>query len=302
MSPRSRRARRGLRGRPCRRRPAARCRRRDERSLINLVKALGTGGAGAWRGLDRRLRRQGRSRQRRRPRAEPTAIHVAGGQFDLRELREQLKAERALGVGGDPHQGRRHERSERPGPITCSSASPVPTESLPALESVVERASWWAEIFETPCVAFAPSLDAIAGARCDAGGIHRARRCGLVPSGGPGRGRDRGRALIGDREATADADLLALRSRLVRRALRRRCQAAGPISPIGAYQRGLYNEAFREATLRLEKNKGDAAAMTLLGELYNQGLGRAGRPEEGRRMVSAGGRSAATPMRSRPSA
>jgi TPR repeat protein len=41
----------------------------------------------------------------------------------------------------------------------------------------------------------------------------------------------------------------------------------------GAYQRGLYNEAFREATARLEKNRTDAAAMTLLGELYNQGLG-----------------------------
>ncbi|WP_210496775.1 tetratricopeptide repeat protein [Microvirga antarctica] len=41
----------------------------------------------------------------------------------------------------------------------------------------------------------------------------------------------------------------------------------------GAYQRGLYNEAFREATGRIEKDKGDFAAMTLLGELYNQGLG-----------------------------
>jgi thiamine-phosphate pyrophosphorylase len=25
----------------------------------------------------------------------------------------------------------------------------------------VERASWWAEIFETPCVAYAPSLDTV---------------------------------------------------------------------------------------------------------------------------------------------
>lgn len=41
----------------------------------------------------------------------------------------------------------------------------------------------------------------------------------------------------------------------------------------GAYQRGHYNEAFREATMRLEKNQSDSAAMTLLGELYNQGLG-----------------------------
>jgi TPR repeat protein len=49
--------------------------------------------------------------------------------------------------------------------------------------------------------------------------------------------------------------------------------APGPDLAYGAYQRGLYKAAFREATLRLEKDPGDAAAMTLLGELYNQGLG-----------------------------
>lgn len=49
--------------------------------------------------------------------------------------------------------------------------------------------------------------------------------------------------------------------------------AAQPDLAYGAYQRGLYQTAFREATLRLEKDKNDTAAMTLLGELYNQGLG-----------------------------
>jgi len=48
---------------------------------------------------------------------------------------------------------------------------------------------------------------------------------------------------------------------------------AAPDLAYGAYQRGLYNQALREATLRLEKDKTDSAAMTLLGELYNQGLG-----------------------------
>ncbi|MFI5012293.1 MAG: thiamine phosphate synthase [Hyphomicrobiales bacterium] len=36
-----------------------------------------------------------------------------------------------------------------------------PDGSLPAPASVIERAAWWAEIFETPCVAFAPNLEAI---------------------------------------------------------------------------------------------------------------------------------------------
>jgi len=33
--------------------------------------------------------------------------------------------------------------------------------SFPPLASVIERVRWWAEIFETPCVAFAPELDAV---------------------------------------------------------------------------------------------------------------------------------------------
>lgn len=41
----------------------------------------------------------------------------------------------------------------------------------------------------------------------------------------------------------------------------------------GAYQRGLYVTAFREATARLDRDRSDAAAMTLIGELFNQGLG-----------------------------
>jgi uncharacterized protein len=41
----------------------------------------------------------------------------------------------------------------------------------------------------------------------------------------------------------------------------------------GAYQRGLYVRAFLEATRRLRVNPDDAPAMTLLGELYAQGLG-----------------------------
>ena len=41
----------------------------------------------------------------------------------------------------------------------------------------------------------------------------------------------------------------------------------------GAYQRGFYSTALREATKRLASNDKDGPAMTLLGELYSQGLG-----------------------------
>src|SRR5687767_10445372 len=40
----------------------------------------------------------------------------------------------------------------------------------------------------------------------------------------------------------------------------------------GAFQRGLYLTAFKEATRRVEE-MGDPKAMTLLGELYADGLG-----------------------------
>lgn len=32
---------------------------------------------------------------------------------------------------------------------------------VPPLDDVAERAEWWAEIFQTPCVVYAPSLDAL---------------------------------------------------------------------------------------------------------------------------------------------
>ncbi|MET0744133.1 MAG: tetratricopeptide repeat protein, partial [Microvirga sp.] len=46
-----------------------------------------------------------------------------------------------------------------------------------------------------------------------------------------------------------------------------------PDLAFGAYQRGLYLTALREAAARLDRNPGDAPAMTLMGEIYNQGLG-----------------------------
>ena len=60
----------------------------------------------------------------------------------------------------------------------------------------------------------------------------------------------------------------------------------------GAYQRGLYLTAFREATQRIAADPNDTAAMTLLGELYAVGLGVAqdwSRAAEWYRLASARG-------------
>jgi TPR repeat protein len=54
--------------------------------------------------------------------------------------------------------------------------------------------------------------------------------------------------------------------------------APEPDMAYGAYQRGLFLTAFREATDRLTRDPADTAAMTLIGELYNKGLGIVGDP------------------------
>jgi hypothetical protein len=53
---------------------------------------------------------------------------------------------------------------------------------------------------------------------------------------------------------------------------------AVPDLAYAAYQRGLYVAARTEALARIGNNSGDAAALTLLGELFNQGLGVAQDP------------------------
>ncbi|MDB5643974.1 MAG: Sel1 domain protein repeat-containing protein [Hyphomicrobiales bacterium] len=64
--------------------------------------------------------------------------------------------------------------------------------------------------------------------------------------------------------------------------------SAGPVKPgqdiaFGAYQRGYYVTAFQEAMQRIEKNKADAAAMTLVAEIYRDGSGIKKNPSEAAR-------------------
>ena len=94
-------------------------------------------------------------------------VHINGAGADLIAAVESLKPERIVGAGflrtrdeamtagemgadyvmfGEPHSG-------------------APTMELPSL---AERVGWWAEIFETPCVAYADTI-AAAGALADAG-------------------------------------------------------------------------------------------------------------------------------------
>jgi hypothetical protein len=59
--------------------------------------------------------------------------------------------------------------------------------------------------------------------------------------------------------------------------------APAPDLAFGAFQRGYFVTALKEAMKRIEANPGDAAAMTLVGELYGQGLGMKRNPQEAAR-------------------
>jgi thiamine-phosphate pyrophosphorylase len=84
----------------------------------------------------------------------------AGPEADLRSLRDALKGERILGVGGLRTKHDAMEAGEA-GADYVLFGEPRPDGWIPDAEATIERAEWWAEIFETPCAAFASSLDLV---------------------------------------------------------------------------------------------------------------------------------------------
>ncbi|MEE1612767.1 thiamine phosphate synthase [Microvirga sp. CF3016] len=131
----------------------------DERGLINQVKALAP--AAQEHGAAVIVSAEGKADLATiAARGGADGIHVPGDPVLLRELRDRLKSERAIGVGAIRTKDDAMTLGEA-GADYLLFGEPRPDGSLPSLDSVVERASWWAEIFETPCVAYAPSLDTV---------------------------------------------------------------------------------------------------------------------------------------------
>jgi thiamine-phosphate pyrophosphorylase len=131
----------------------------DERTLINQVKALAPvaqeHGAAVIVTTEAKADLAAIA-----ARGGADGVHLTGGPALVREMRDRLKSERAIGVGGIRTKDDAMSFGEA-GADYLLFGEPRPDGSLPSLESVVERASWWAEIFETPCVAYAPSLEAV---------------------------------------------------------------------------------------------------------------------------------------------
>lgn len=87
--------------------------------------------------------------------------HIAGVGTQLTEALASLHPERIVGVGALRSRDDAMTAGEA-GADYVMFGEPRRDGFTPPLAETVERAAWWAEIFETPCVAFAGALDAVA--------------------------------------------------------------------------------------------------------------------------------------------
>ena len=87
-------------------------------------------------------------------------VHLTEGIEAVAEARSSLRQERIIGVGGLRS---RHDAMDagEAGVDYVMFGEPRPDGSLPPLPAVIERASWWAEIFETPCIAYCPDAESV---------------------------------------------------------------------------------------------------------------------------------------------
>lgn len=87
-------------------------------------------------------------------------VHASAGD-DLGALVEALKPNRILGVGGLRSRHEAMEAGEKDIDYVMF-GEPRPDGYLPPLSQTIERAEWWAQIFNVPCIAYAPDLDSVA--------------------------------------------------------------------------------------------------------------------------------------------
>jgi thiamine-phosphate pyrophosphorylase len=132
----------------------------DERTLINRVKTLAP--AAQEHGAALLVAAEGEADLVTvATRGGADGVHVTSAKAGpLKDMIGRLRGERALGAGGIRSKDDAMTVGET-GVDYLLFGEPRADGSLPALDSVIERAAWWAEIFETPCVAYAPSLDAV---------------------------------------------------------------------------------------------------------------------------------------------
>lgn len=126
----------------------------DDRALINRVKAL----APTVQRAEAALILEGHPAIVARSGADGAHLRSI---TEFEEAVDALKPDRIAGVGS---LSTRHDAmiaAER-GADYVMFGEPDAAGERPALQAIVERVSWWAEVFEAPCVAYAGSFDEIA--------------------------------------------------------------------------------------------------------------------------------------------
>jgi thiamine-phosphate pyrophosphorylase len=93
-------------------------------------------------------------------RAGADGIHCLDQRQGLREAVESFKPERIVGVGGVRSKHDAMTLAES-GADYVMLGEPGKDNRPPPLDSVIERTEWWAELFQVPCVAYAPDLSAV---------------------------------------------------------------------------------------------------------------------------------------------
>jgi thiamine-phosphate pyrophosphorylase len=126
----------------------------DERSQINSAKTLGA----LVQKRDAALLIDGRPALVARAGAD--GAHLTGID-DVTAALEDLKPDRIVGAGG---LASRHDAMSvaEGGADYVMFGEPDADGQRPSFDAVLERVSWWAEVFEAPCVAYAGSIDEIA--------------------------------------------------------------------------------------------------------------------------------------------
>jgi len=126
----------------------------DERSLTERVKALAPPVQAQNVALVVEASAQVASR------GGADGVHLTHGAEAIADARSSLKQERIIGAGGLRS---RHDAMDmgEAGVDYVMFGEPRPDGSLPPLTAVIERASWWAEIFETPCIAYCPDAESV---------------------------------------------------------------------------------------------------------------------------------------------
>ena len=262
----------------------------DERTLINCAKAL----APPVQSKDAALLLDGRPDLVARAGAD--GAHLTG-LAAFTDAVGDLKPERIVGAGGLVT---RHDAMlvAEQGADYVMFGEPTADGERPAKAAIEDRVAWWAEVFEIPCVGYrgvSRGRGTAGGGRCR---FRRARGFSLARSG-LDRGNDErsssrsSPAGAGAMSARTRVSSRSVRSRSVRSPCRRKHRLPKTYTTVavadtgarpprlrgqsnidiayGAYQRGYYITAFNEASKRAQQN--DPAAMTLLGEIYAQGLG-----------------------------